>query len=294
MGIDRRSFLKLSGIALAGSAAGGLAAPAKARAAEKGIPGIDKKGMLNDTSKCIGCLSCAIACKEVNKLPDVYKYAPATGGDTYTTVRITERGEKAKPQLINLKVQCMHCSRASCVQVCPTGAAYKREDGIVIIDQDTCIGCKYCVFACPYNVPGKSLETGTVRKCIYCEPRLKEGKITACAEACPAKAIEFGDYEELLEKARLRVKQLNSDGYPNAVLYGQKELNGLKIIYVLPDAITQSGLPENPQPATGDALTKWAVGLLTAGFLISAPLRSVFKDNNGEKTNVQSGVSKDA
>lgn len=293
VGISRRSFLKLTGAALAGSAVAGVTTPA--RAAEQGIPGIDQKAMLNDVSKCIGCLSCAIACKEVNQLPDTYKYDPATGGDAFTTVKFTERDAKAAPKQINLKVQCMHCNEASCVEVCPTGAAYKRTDGIVLIDRETCIGCKYCVLACPFNVPGLSGETGTVRKCTFCEPRLREGKVTACAEACPARAIEYGDYDRLLQMAHARVDYLKANGYPNAMLYGQKELSGLKVIYVLPDTSGESGLPVNPTLATGSSLAKWAAGLVTVGLLVASPLRSVFKDDNGPgvSSNIRSGVNKD-
>lgn len=297
MGVSRRSFLKLSGAALAGSAVSGLLAPAARAAVQpkaQAIAGGEKKGMLNDVSKCIGCLACAIACKEYNKLPDTNEYAPATDGNNFTTVRFKERGKEVNPGLIKLKVQCMHCTQASCVQVCPTGAAYKRADGIVLIDQETCIGCGYCVVACPFKVPGVSEVTGTARKCAYCEPRLREGKITACAEACPAHAIEYGDHEELLRQARKRVDFLKSHGYPNAALYGQKELNGLKVIYVLPETAEISGLPGGPRLATGDALTKWVTGLLTAGLLVTAPLRSVFKDSAGAGINSEkSGVSKD-
>jgi formate dehydrogenase iron-sulfur subunit len=289
--ISRRSFLKLSGAALAGSAVAGAVTPA--RAAEQGIPGIDQKVMLNDVSKCIGCLSCAIACKEVNKLPDTYKYDPATGGNAFTTVKFMERGDT--PKQINLKVQCMHCTEASCVEVCPTGAAYKRTDGIVLFDQETCIGCKYCVVSCPFNVPGLAEETGTVRKCTFCEPRLREGKITACAEACPAQAIEYGDYDRLLQKVNARVDYLKANGYPDAVLYGEKELAGLKVIYVLPAAPGESGLAANPRLATGDSLAKWAAGLITVGLLAVSPLRSVFKDEKGPgmSSNIGSGVKKD-
>lgn len=290
MGISRRTFLKVSGAALAGSAISGLASPAQA--AEQGIPGIDKKAILNDTSRCIGCLSCAIACKEYNKLPDAYKYDPATGGNNFTTVKFTERGEGETPKLINLRVQCMHCTQASCVEACPTGAAHQRTDGIVLIDQETCIGCKYCVVACPFNVPGLSEETGTVRKCTFCMPRLKEGKITACAEACPARAIEYGDLDGLLQKAGSRVDYLKANGYPNAALFGQKELNGLKVIYVLPETPGVSGLPVNPRPANGDIVTKWVAGLLTAGFLAAAPIRNIFKDGAGTGVSSGSGSGK--
>jgi len=296
MGVNRRTFLKLSGLVAAGAAAGGMAGPAAAGGSvPEGIPGVEHKAMLNDVSRCIGCLSCAVACKKANKLPGVFEYSPATGGETWTTVKFLEQDSEAPKKRINLKVQCMHCGQASCAAVCPTGAAHKRNDGITVIDQNVCIGCKYCVMACPFNVPGYSEETGTVRKCNLCESRLGEGNIPACAEACPAGAVEFGNYEELLAKAGARVDYLKANGNPDAVIYGQKELNGLKTLYVLPAAAKDSGLPGDPRMATGDSLTKWTAGLLTAGLLVTIPLRSVFNDIEGQDntTDREKGGNKD-
>ncbi len=292
MDVSRRTFLKLSGLAAAGSVLGGFVPGAAAKDATLGIAGVEGKAMLNDSSKCIGCLSCAIACKKANDLPDTYDYTPTTGGTTWTTVKFQPHLDQAVKN--NVKTQCMHCNQASCVAVCPTGAAYKRSDGIVLIDQDTCVGCKYCVIACPFKVPGLSKETGTVRKCTYCEQRLREGKIPACAEACPVQAIEYGDYNELLQKADARVAYLKERGYQNAAVYGQKELNGLKVIYVLPDMTAKGGLPGNPKLATGNSLTKWAAGLITAGILVTAPLRTVFNDIDTPAVNSRekSGVTK--
>jgi len=293
MDVRRRTFLKLSGLAAAGSVLGGLVPSAAAQNPTPGIAGVEGKAMLNDPSKCIGCLSCAIACKKANHLPDIYEYSPETGGKTWTTVRFQPHLDPATKN--NIKTQCMHCNKASCVAVCPTGAAYKRIDGIVLIDQETCVGCKYCVVACPFKVPGLSEETGTVRKCTYCEARLREGKIPACAEACPVQAIEYGNYNELQEKAGARVDYLKQNGYQNAALYGLTELDGLKVIYVLPDPKAKGGLPAQPKLATGNSLTKWAAGLITAGILVTAPLRTVFNDIDTPAVNSRekSGVTKD-
>lgn len=282
MNVSRRTFLKLSGLAAAGATVGGLSGSMPAKAAVKGIPGIEGKALLNDSSKCIGCLSCAIACKKAHNLPDTFRYSPVTDGDTWTTVKFWQRDTQERAKGVNLRVQCMHCDQPSCAAVCPTGATYKRDDGVVSVDQQTCIGCKYCAVACPFSIPGISTETGTIRKCNFCEERLREGKITACAEACPVGAVTFGDHNDLLDKARQRVESLKSNGSANATLYGQKELGGLKVLYILPDTPSASGMPENPKLATGDSLFKWLAGLAMGGFLVSVPLRKLFQDGAGD------------
>jgi len=293
MDMSRRTFLKLSGLATAGIVAGGLNAGAPAIASTKGIPGIKEKAMLNDSSRCIGCLSCSIACKNANNLPGTFDYSPTTNGNTWSTVKF-QQNSKGNPREVNLKTQCMHCSQPSCVAVCPTGAAYKREDGIVVIDQQTCIGCKYCAVACPFGAPGVSEETGTSRKCTFCEERLKEGVVPACVEACPIGALDFGDYAGLLNKAQERVERLKSDGFKNATIYGHEELGGLKVLYVLPDSPAASGLPENPKPATGDLTVKWVAGLAMAGYLVAIPLRKLFMaDTDKPDNDLFKGVKKD-
>lgn len=274
----------------AGSLVGGISPAAAAPGAASGISGGQDLAMLNDSSKCIGCLSCAIACKKANNLPDEYRYQPATDGNNWTTVKFGDSTGKTVKN--NTKVQCMHCHEPSCVAVCPTGAAYKRSDGIVLIDQDVCVGCGYCVMSCPFHVPGKSKESGTARKCVFCEQRLAEGKMTACAEACPAGAIEFGSYSDLLSKAQARVEYLKSNGASAAALYGKQELGGLKVIYVLPEGAAAGGLPEDPRQATGDSLLKWFTGMVMAGFLVSSPLRKMFQPE-GITAAGSKGVNKD-
>lgn len=280
MDLNRRKFLQISGFMAAGSLVTGLVSPGTAQGQERAIPGVKDKAMLNDSSRCIGCLSCVVACKKTNKLPDAPKYSPQTGGNTWTTVKAIRQENR----VINTKFQCMHCTEASCISACPTGAAFKREDGIVLIDQETCVGCGYCVVACPFNVPGKSNETGTARKCTFCQERMEKGQITACAEACPAGAILFGDSAELLAVAEQRAEYLKSNGLSNATVYGENELGGLKVFYVLPEKPEITGFSSNPKVAGGNSLLKWATGLTMAGYIVVSPLRKMFEDKAGNNS----------
>jgi formate dehydrogenase iron-sulfur subunit len=286
MSIDRRKFLQLAGLTVAGFFSG-IGKPAQAAA--PGIPGVKDMGMLIDVSRCIGCLSCSIACKKANDLPEEYTYALQTTGDAWSTVKFVEKENGAR---INLKIQCMHCENPGCVFVCPTGAIYKRADGVVVIDQDTCIGCNYCAVGCPFGIPGKSEETGTARKCNFCLPRLLEGKIPACAEACPTEAIIFGRRDELLTKARERVESLKANGNPQANLFGANELGGLKVLYVLPDLPENCGLPAGVRPIQSDNWLKWVAGLVTAGLVVAGPLWRLFRDD-GQSVEVDKGVGAD-
>lgn len=276
MNIDRRKFLQVTGLAVAGFFTGnGKPAQAAAQAAAPGIPGVKDMGMLIDASRCIGCLSCVIACKKANGLPEEDAYSLQTTGDAWSTVKFIKKEDGIR---INLKVQCMHCDNPGCMFVCPTGAIYKRADGVVAIDQDTCIGCNYCASACPFGIPGKSEETGTARKCNFCTPRLLEGKIPACAEVCPTGAITYGRRDKLLKEGRERVENLKTNGHPQANLFGENELGGLKVLYVLPDLPENCGLPMNVRPIQSDNWLKWATGLATAGLIVAGPLRRLFDD----------------
>ncbi len=287
MGVSRRSFLKLSGLTAAGSILGsmGSAGVALAKTERKGIPDAKNKAMMVDVSKCIGCASCVSACKKAHNLPEPYKNSKFTNGDNWTAVKFfkreAEQGKSANPALLKVKMQCMHCTEPSCVAVCPTGAAFKREeDGIVLIDDEVCIGCKNCVVACPYAIPGENEESKVVEKCTFCQERMKEGKPTNCSEACPAGAIVFGEREEIILQANARLGELKANGYPDANIYGIKELGGLRVVYVLPVKSEEAGLYKDVQVATGDVLLKWGMGILTAGALIVGPLRKVFGEDD--------------
>ena len=171
-------------------------------------------GTAIDLSRCIGCNTCAVACKVSNNLPkDVWWNVVHTEGrDFADTSKGTYGGEM---QLSWLPVNCMHCENAVCEEVCPTGATVKRDDGIVTVDEETCIGCKSCMEACPYDVrrlienepeyylelpigdpAAKSHKGGTVEKCDFCAGRIDRGEKPACMELCPGRARYWGDLDD--------------------------------------------------------------------------------------------------
>jgi Fe-S-cluster-containing dehydrogenase component len=255
MEISRRKFLKL------GAVAGSTAACAVARpAAAREMPDIDPDwyGMLNDSTRCIGCRACQVACKRVNELP-----AESTLGDdrisgkplydsprelsehTYTLVQL-HRDEQSGEETF-VKRQCMHCADPACASACIVGALKKQDNGAVKYDPKMCMGCRYCMVACPFGVPQfewhKALPS--IRKCTLCSAtRLEKGKPTACSSACPAGAVTFGKRSELLKIARARIAA-EPERYLDQV-YGEKEVGGTCVLYLTRKDVAFAGLGLKP------------------------------------------------
>lgn len=183
--LNRRQFLKNSALAtMAG--AGATAAPRAARAAV--APAKKQYGMLIDARRCYGVHACTVACKAEFNVPLA---------SNRSWVEYVEKGEFPAVARNFLPRLCNHCSKPNCVSVCPTGATWKREeDGIVVVDPDICIGCKYCIQACPYDMRFLNPETGAADKCDFCIHRVSQGLEPACVEACPARARIFGDLND--------------------------------------------------------------------------------------------------
>jgi len=241
--------------------------------------------MLVDISKCIGCWWCYAACKNYNKLPETIQPdledPPKLTPHTWTTLYTTRLGGVWSSR----KQACMHCTDASCEQVCPTGAI-SHQGAVVLIDQEWCVGCGYCVQACPFDVPHKDEhDLGTVRKCTFCIDRTSNGEQPACADACPTGAIQFGERTDLIAVAKTRVKDLKADGHPNANLYGEHELGGLHILYVLTDRPSVFGLPQGAQVATSQAVLKWLSGVIVAGIIAIIPFWLLFRRKSSLKHN---------
>ncbi len=207
---------------------------------------LNGKGILFDVTLCIGCGACYQACKEENDLPNTNKEYLKDHLSENTLTIVEQYGDKYARKL------CMHCNEPSCVSVCPVGSFKKNEFGAVIYDKNKCIGCRYCMQACPHKVPryewGKTQPR--VRKCNLCSKRLKEGKLTACAEACPTEATLFGDMEKLIEVANSRLKNNPTKYYQH--IYGLEEAGGGHVLVISPMPFEQLGytamLPDKPMP----------------------------------------------
>ncbi len=239
---SRRSFLK--GLACAGATVAGSALPAAA--SETREAPADAVGMLYDTTLCIGCKTCVVACHEANDLPpddrqDPLHDAPTALNDrTKNIIKLyEENGVRSY-----MKEQCMHCVDAACVGACMIGALQKREYGIVTWEANRCIGCRYCQVACPYNIPKFEWDSAAPRiiKCELCNHRLAEGKIPACCEVCPRSAVIYGTREELLAEAKKRLAA-NPDKYVPKI-YGEHDGGGTQVMYISHVPFEKLGLPE--------------------------------------------------
>ncbi len=260
--MDRRTFLKVMGASVAEATFGGIFAPGKLSAKE------DKEffGVLVDTTRCIGCRSCELACAEAHNLPlpdiedkSVFEKERDTSETQWTVVNRykTEKGE------IFVKRQCMHCCQPACVAGCPVKAMKKREIGPVTWDPN-CIGCKTCIYSCPFGIPKLEMEKRfpKIQKCIMCWERVKEGKIPACVEACPQEALTFGTRRELLEEARARIYQY-PDRYVHYI-YGEHEVGGTCWLYLSSVPFEKIGFRTD--------LGTVALPEYTTGFLYSVPM----------------------
>jgi len=241
------------------------------------------KAALVDFSKCPACRGCQDACKawndhlaEETHNEGTYENPPELSASTWTRIEFYEFGNNGEVQWHFRKHQCMHCTNASCEAVCPSGAI-SHQGNVVIIDQDICIGCGYCVMACPFDAVHNEPPRGTARKCWFCFDRVSEGYEPACAKTCPTGAIKFGERDELLTIAHARVNSLKSNGHPNARLYGENEMGGLQWLYIIDGRPSEFGLPESPQLATHALASQWVGGLITAGVLAAIPFWLLFR-----------------
>jgi formate dehydrogenase iron-sulfur subunit len=278
-------------------------------AARTGWPGAydgeaqPRVGFFTDTSVCIGCKACEVACKEWNHVPDsnqgftgksydntidlganswrhvafVEQRRPvgvSEGGDSL--LEIAERDQLARESglatyqegegirwLMSSDV-CKHCTHAACLEVCPTGALFRTEFGTVVVQEDVCNGCGYCVPACPFGVLAKREGDGRVFKCTLCYDRLKDGHEPACAQACPTHSIQFGELDELRDRADARVEKLQAAGQTEARLYGRDTDHGVAgfgAFFLLLDEPEAYGLPPDPVDPVNHLGSVWgAVG----------------------------------
>jgi formate dehydrogenase iron-sulfur subunit len=242
--VDRRGFIKLAGVGL-----GGLLLHPSYDAFAAG-PNTDELSILYDASKCIGCRACEEACKAYNRLPSERQAPSDLSAVTWNLIRQRRDVDPADHPFFNQ--QCMHCTEAACVMVCPTGALYTDERGFVAFDAAQCNGCGYCTQFCPFGVPhlgAVNTLSGEAQagKCNFCQDRVRAGYGgPSCAEACPTGALSWGRRTDLLAQGRDRVASLQAEGYGLASLYGAKEAGGLHRLSILLDEPAAYGLPEDP------------------------------------------------
>jgi formate dehydrogenase iron-sulfur subunit len=251
-----------------------------------------RMGFFTDTSVCIGCKACEVACKEWNGVPEdglswagrSHDNSGGLGADTWRHVSFVEqrapigshqsnfqREDDSFRWLMNSDV-CKHCTDAACLDVCPTGAIFRTEFGTVVVQEDICNGCGYCVPACPYGVLDKREDDGRIFKCTLCYDRLGAGQEPACAKACPTDSIQFGELEELRERAAGRVGELHEAGVVEARLYGHDPSDGVGgdgAFFLLLDEPEVYGLPPDPVVATRDLPAMWKHVALAAGALLA-------------------------
>jgi formate dehydrogenase iron-sulfur subunit len=243
---------------------------------------------LTDPSLCIGCKACEVACKEWNELPDdgfawsgqSYDNTRALGASTWRHVLFLEQKQSMGSQLANtgepfrwqfLSDVCKHCANAGCLEACPTGSIVRTEVGSVFVQPDICNGCGYCVVSCPFGVIDKRLDDGRAFKCTFCYDRQKAGLIPACAKACPTQSIQFGDLEELRQRAKNRVQDLQERGYHDARLYDPQEtsVGGIHAFFVILGEPEAYNLPPAPQVPTVHLKSAWTSALISAAVIFA-------------------------
>ena len=254
-----------------------------------------RKGFFTDTSLCIGCKACEVACKQWNQLPDdgfvftgmSYDNTVALGASTWRHVAFIERPVALSTQdagafswLFSSDV-CKHCVRAGCLDSCPTGAIVRTEFDSVYVQPDICNGCGYCVVNCPFGVIDRREDDGRAWKCTLCYDRLKEDMAPACAKACPTDSIKFGDIEELREVAQTRVRTLQQAGMKEAYLYGadaatQPGTEGLNAFFLLLDKPEVYNLPPDPVAPSKRVKPVWASFAMAAVGLMTLAVGSAF------------------
>jgi formate dehydrogenase iron-sulfur subunit len=207
------------------------------------------RALLFDNTKCIGCGLCMQACRTQNGLPETD--APDLNDKQFTVLKTTagKHGE------VNYRRLCMHCQEPTCASVCPVGALHKTATGPVLYNAEICLGCRYCIQACPFSVPRYEWNSlvPRVRKCTFCADRLAAGGINACAEACPAGATVAGEREALLREARARLAAEPDKYVPK--IYGEHDAGGTSVLMLSSVPFSQLGLPDNLPAEPLSALT---------------------------------------
>ena len=245
-----------------------------------------RMGFFTDTSVCIGCKACEVACKEWNAVPEdgieltgmSYDNTRSLGASTWRHVAFVEQITKpGESRWLMSSDVCKHCTESGCLDVCPTGALMRTEFGTVVVQDDVCNGCGYCVSACPFGVIDRRQSDGGAHKCTLCYDRIGDGLTPACAKACPTESIQFGPLDELRERAALRLEDLHEAGVADARLYlndPQDGVGGAGAFFLLLDEPEAYGLPPDPIVTTRDLPRMWRHVATAAATLAAAALLS--------------------
>jgi len=243
---------------------------------------------LTDSTLCIGCKACEVACKEWNELADdglnwtgfSYDNTGALGHSTWRHVKFVEQPPEIghggnSPEVASWTFSsdvCKHCVNAGCLEACPTGAIVRTEFGGVYVQADICNGCSYCVVACPFGVVQRNQEDGRAFKCTFCYDRQKAGLKPACAQACPTESIRFGTLDELRSEAVRRVDDMHLRGIEDASLYDPTDasVGGIHALFILRGDPRQYNLPPKPEIPTIYAEQGWKSAAIGAAFLAAA------------------------
>lgn len=268
-----------------------------------------RMGFFTDTTTCIGCKACEVACKQWNDLPSdgaqfetgAYDHTGALGASTWRHVRFVEMLEPSRDDVdlvqwaqegdpdrwLFMSDVCKHCTNAGCLDACPTGALVRTEFETVIVQQDVCNGCGYCVPACPFGVIDRAPTDGRAAKCTLCYDRMEDGLEPACAKSCPTDSIQFGPYAELVDIAQRRVATLHERGETGAYLYGagdepgEELAGGLGAFFLLTQPPERYGLPAQAESPVQENVVPATVAAFSAGLLAAAGVALAFVRASG-------------
>ena len=251
---------------------------------------------LTDSTLCIGCKACEVACKEWNGVSDdgfdwsgySYDNTGAVGASTWRHVKFVEdtpvpgfggnSGEQVSWEFSS--DVCKHCEEAGCLEACPTGAIVRTEFGGVYVQPDVCNGCSYCVVSCPFGVVAKNEKDGRAFKCTFCYDRQQVGLKPACAKACPTESIKFGEIHQLRTEAQQRVEALRNRGVNDATLYDptHTSVRGTHAMFIVRGDPSTYNLPPNPEVPTIYARKGWTGSAIAAGLLLGGTLLAFLSD----------------
>lgn len=260
-------------------------------------------GFLTDSTLCIGCKACEVACKEWNGVAEdglnftgfSYDNTGAVGHSTWRHVKFVEsdaipglgaNSPDASTWTFSSDV-CKHCENAGCLEACPTGAIVRTEFGGVFVQPDVCNGCSYCVVACPFGVVQRNKKDGRAFKCTFCYDRQKAGLQPACAQACPTESIKFGEINELRVHAQQRLHDLEARGIRDATIYDPQDtsVGGIHAFFLLRGDPRTYNLPPRPEVPTVYQKKGWTSSAIAAGLLLAGSALAFMGNGSRNKQN---------